>query len=127
MSIRALAAQDRHGANTNPSEKAAAARARIAPSSNPKRRPPPANASTTFTAVFAARAAAMATSGLAVVLSGLTVIASVSAIYGLGSPEEYRENLLILLERRLDNIAYRLGFAGDHAEARQLVRHDDLD
>ena len=33
------------------------------------------------------------------------------------------ENLLILLERRLDNIAYRLGFAGDHAEARQLVRH----
>jgi small subunit ribosomal protein S4 len=33
------------------------------------------------------------------------------------------ENLLILLERRLDNIAYRLGFASDHAEARMLVRH----
>ena len=33
------------------------------------------------------------------------------------------ENLIALLERRLDNIAYRLGFAGDHAEARQLVRH----
>ncbi len=33
------------------------------------------------------------------------------------------ENLLVLLERRLDNIIYRLGFAGDHAEARQLVRH----
>jgi len=33
------------------------------------------------------------------------------------------ENLLVLLERRLDNIVYRLGFAGDHAEARQLVRH----
>lgn len=33
------------------------------------------------------------------------------------------ENLLILLERRLDNIVYRLGFASDHAEARQLVRH----
>src|SRR5438105_4087228 len=33
------------------------------------------------------------------------------------------ENLLILLERRLDNITYRFGFAGDHAEARQLVRH----
>src|SRR5437764_1184294 len=33
------------------------------------------------------------------------------------------ENLLVLLERRLDNIVYRLGFTGDHAEARQLVRH----
>src|SRR3954465_6685826 len=33
------------------------------------------------------------------------------------------ENLLALLERRLDNIVYRLGFASDHAEARQLVRH----
>jgi small subunit ribosomal protein S4 len=33
------------------------------------------------------------------------------------------ENLLVLLERRLDNIVYRMGFAGDHAEARQLVRH----
>jgi small subunit ribosomal protein S4 len=33
------------------------------------------------------------------------------------------ENLLVLLERRLDNIVYRLGFASDHAEARQLIRH----
>jgi small subunit ribosomal protein S4 len=33
------------------------------------------------------------------------------------------DNLLILLERRLDNIVYRLGFASDHAEGRQLVRH----
>ena len=33
------------------------------------------------------------------------------------------ENLLQLLERRLDNVVYRLGFAVDHAEARQLVRH----
>ena len=33
------------------------------------------------------------------------------------------ENLLQLLERRLDNLIYRLGFASDHAEARQLVRH----
>ena len=33
------------------------------------------------------------------------------------------ENLLVLLERRLDNAVYRLGFACDHAEARQLVRH----
>src|SRR5215475_978679 len=33
------------------------------------------------------------------------------------------ENLLVLLERRLDNIVYRFGFASDHAEGRQLVRH----
>lgn len=33
------------------------------------------------------------------------------------------ENLLVLLERRLDNVVYRLGFASDHAEARQMVRH----
>lgn len=33
------------------------------------------------------------------------------------------ENLLTLLERRLDNIVYRLGLASDHAEARQMVLH----
>ncbi|HSV07841.1 MAG TPA: 30S ribosomal protein S4 [Candidatus Binatus sp.] len=33
------------------------------------------------------------------------------------------EALLQLLERRLDNIVYRLGFATSRAEARQLVRH----
>ena len=33
------------------------------------------------------------------------------------------ENLLVLLERCLDNIVYRFGFASDHAEGRQLVRH----
>ncbi|HEY2386931.1 MAG TPA: 30S ribosomal protein S4 [Candidatus Binatia bacterium] len=33
------------------------------------------------------------------------------------------ETLLILLERRLDNMIYRLGFANSRAEARQLVRH----
>ncbi len=33
------------------------------------------------------------------------------------------ETLLQLLERRLDNIAYRLGFSTSRAEARQLVRH----
>ena len=31
--------------------------------------------------------------------------------------------LIQLLERRLDNTVYRMGFASDHAEARQLVRH----
>ena len=33
------------------------------------------------------------------------------------------EVFLQLLERRLDNVVYRMGFASDHAEARQLVRH----
>ena len=33
------------------------------------------------------------------------------------------ENLLVLLERRLDNVVFRLGFATSRAEARQLVRH----
>jgi small subunit ribosomal protein S4 len=33
------------------------------------------------------------------------------------------ENLLSILESRLDNTAYRLGFAMSRAEARQLVRH----
>jgi len=33
------------------------------------------------------------------------------------------ENLLVLLERRLDNVVFRLGFATSRSEARQLVRH----
>lgn len=33
------------------------------------------------------------------------------------------ENLLSLLERRLDNVIYRLGFASSRTESRQLVRH----
>lgn len=33
------------------------------------------------------------------------------------------ENLLSLLERRLDNVVYRLGFASSRSESRQLVRH----
>ena len=33
------------------------------------------------------------------------------------------ENLLSLLERRLDNVCYRLGFAQTRSDARQLVRH----
>lgn len=33
------------------------------------------------------------------------------------------DNLLRLLERRLDNVIYRLGFGGSRPEARQLVRH----
>jgi small subunit ribosomal protein S4 len=33
------------------------------------------------------------------------------------------ENLLALLESRLDNVVYRLGFADSRAQARQLVQH----
>jgi len=33
------------------------------------------------------------------------------------------ENLLRLLETRLDNVIYRLGFAASRSQARQLVRH----
>lgn len=33
------------------------------------------------------------------------------------------ENLLLLLESRLDNIVYKMGFASSRAEARQLVTH----
>lgn len=36
------------------------------------------------------------------------------------------ENLLILLERRLDNVVYRLGFASSRAQARQIVRHGHI-
>ena len=34
------------------------------------------------------------------------------------------ENLLILLESRLDNVVFRLGFASSRKEARQLVTHN---
>jgi small subunit ribosomal protein S4 len=33
------------------------------------------------------------------------------------------ENLLLLLERRLDNVVYRMGLAASRAQARQWVRH----
>jgi small subunit ribosomal protein S4 len=36
------------------------------------------------------------------------------------------ENLLVLLERRLDNVVYRLGFADSRAQGRQLVRHGHI-
>ena len=47
-----------------------------------------------------------------VILTGLTDMKGVTG-----------ENLLALLERRLDNVVYRLGFASSRSEARQLVRH----
>jgi small subunit ribosomal protein S4 len=37
------------------------------------------------------------------------------------------ENLLVLLERRLDNVVYRLGFADSRAQARQLVQHGHIE
>jgi small subunit ribosomal protein S4 len=36
------------------------------------------------------------------------------------------DNMLILLERRLDNVVYRMGMAATRAQARQLVRHGHL-
>jgi len=36
------------------------------------------------------------------------------------------ENLLLMLERRLDNTVYRLGLASSRAAARQLVRHGHI-
>ena len=37
------------------------------------------------------------------------------------------ENFLRLLERRLDNVVYRLGFAASRNEARQFVRHGHME
>jgi len=42
------------------------------------------------------------------------------------SPGATGETLLILLERRLDNVVYRLGFADSRAQARQIVRHGHI-
>jgi small subunit ribosomal protein S4 len=36
------------------------------------------------------------------------------------------ENLLVLLERRLDSVVYRLGFGSSLAQARQVVRHGHI-
>jgi small subunit ribosomal protein S4 len=36
------------------------------------------------------------------------------------------DNLLVLLERRLDNVVYRLGFADSRPQARQLVLHGHI-
>jgi small subunit ribosomal protein S4 len=42
------------------------------------------------------------------------------------SPGATGQTLLILLERRLDNVIYRLGFADSRAQARQIVRHGHI-
>jgi len=36
------------------------------------------------------------------------------------------DNMLILLERRLDNVVYRMGMAATRAQARQVVRHGHI-
>ena len=41
-------------------------------------------------------------------------------------PGQTGENLLAILETRLDNVVYRLGFAMSRAEARQLVTHGHI-
>ncbi|MBQ7964787.1 MAG: 30S ribosomal protein S4 [Ruminococcus sp.] len=45
--------------------------------------------------------------------------------YGLAEKKEGKtgEALLAILESRLDNVVYRMGWASSHAEARQLVSH----
>jgi len=37
------------------------------------------------------------------------------------------ENLLMLLESRLDNVVFRLGFADSRSQARQVVRHNHIE
>jgi small subunit ribosomal protein S4 len=36
------------------------------------------------------------------------------------------DNLVVLLERRLDNVVFKLGFADSHSQARQLVLHGHI-
>src|SRR5512136_515447 len=36
------------------------------------------------------------------------------------------DNLVVLLERRLDNVVYKLGFADSHSQARQLILHGHI-
>jgi len=36
------------------------------------------------------------------------------------------ENLLVIIERRLDNTVFRCGFASSRKQARQLVRHNHI-
>ena len=36
------------------------------------------------------------------------------------------QNFLVLLERRIDNVVYQLGFASSRSHARQLVRHGNI-
>jgi len=44
----------------------------------------------------------------------------------LSSRGQTGANLLTILERRLDNVVYRLGFGDSRAQARQLVTHGHI-
>ncbi len=44
----------------------------------------------------------------------------------LRQPGVTGDNLLVFLERRLDNVVYRLGFADSRSQARQLVGHGHI-
>ena len=50
--------------------------------------------------------------------------------YGIQLREKQKgitgENLLVLLERRMDNVVYRLGLADSRSQARQLVTHGHI-
>jgi small subunit ribosomal protein S4 len=50
-----------------------------------------------------------------------TVFAKAKAMGGVAG-----DNMMILLERRLDNVVYRMGMAATRSQARQLVRHGHL-
>jgi small subunit ribosomal protein S4 len=43
--------------------------------------------------------------------------------YAAGRPGVTGENLIVALESRLDNVVFRMGFAPNRRQARQLVRH----
>ena len=45
------------------------------------------------------------------------------AIAGVLDELQRGDNLLVSLERRLDNVVYNLGFASSRSQARQLIRH----
>jgi small subunit ribosomal protein S4 len=51
-----------------------------------------------------------------------------SRAYGeaTGLPGRTGEEMLGLIERRLDNVVYRMGFAASRAQGRQLVRHNHV-
>ncbi len=50
-------------------------------------------------------------------------VSSVTTTRSSTSEGNTGENLLALLEGRLDNVVYRMGFGATRAEARQLVSH----
>lgn len=42
------------------------------------------------------------------------------------APGSTGENIIVLMERRLDNVVYSLGFASSRAQARQVVQHGHI-